>query len=338
MVFIVEDISNNLFQDLAFRNFLIKSRGINEIDFNNLNKYFLYTGRGPSTSSFHLGHLIGLKLTLSLYQKYFSSNKIFFMLSDDEKIFRDNIDDKIMKKNIETTILMLNKIGFNISNTFIKKNSIGLNEKEYSILIKLMNTLSFHQLKNIYGDKNNIGDYFYFFIQMIPCFLYPSKTCIVVAGEDQDTYFRVARDLARKCKFKPPIILYHKTVFGLDGTEKMSSSIPSTIPIFIDDTPKQIMKKINSIKYVGVGTKEELILYGSDLTKDIPYQIIELFDNKINTEIISKGYTLGHNLKVLNKLFTEDEIIKINENNYKILTKGIRRYLKDLIISILNFS
>lgn len=336
--FIVEDIPDNCLTNITFRNFLNKSRGFKKLDFNNLNKYYLYTGRGPSTSSFHLGHLIGLKITLSLYKQYFNNKKIFFMLSDDEKIFRDNIKQLEMNKNVKNTVSILNQIGFNNTNTNIKINSTGLNETEYNILIKLMNSITFNQLQNIYGEKNNIGDYFYYFVQMIPCFIYPSKTCVVIAGKDQDTYFRIARDLSRKCKFNPPIILYHDTVMGLDGTNKMSSSLPSTIPIYINDTVKQITKKINSIKFVGAGTLEELLKNGANLYKDVPYKMIKLFDTTENINIIKNGYTKGDTFENLTKLFNENELISCNKNKlFKILTKGVRRYLKDLIVKILVF-
>ena len=74
----LEEIPSNLLK-------LLKSyRGYDDID--NLidpNKYYLYTGRGTSNNSFHIGHLLGLKLILGL-QKVFT-DKIYFMISDDEK-------------------------------------------------------------------------------------------------------------------------------------------------------------------------------------------------------------------------------------------------------------
>ena len=97
---------------------LLKShRGFDTVD--NLfdsNKYYLYTGRGTSCASFHIGHLLGLRLILELQKAL--SNKIYFMISDDEKMFRDNINQSTMQENVSNTIKQLNELVRAIGSTF----------------------------------------------------------------------------------------------------------------------------------------------------------------------------------------------------------------------------
>ncbi len=37
-------------------------RGFDSFDNTNLSQYYLYTGRGPSRDTLHIGHLLGLEL------------------------------------------------------------------------------------------------------------------------------------------------------------------------------------------------------------------------------------------------------------------------------------
>lgn len=313
-------------------------RGLKDFNNNNLNNYYLYTGRGPSNNSFHIGHLLGLELILE-FQKYLQ-NKIFFMISDDEKMMRDKITENEMKNNIENTIKQLNKIGFNENNTEIQINSDGLQQKQYKLLIKLINMVTLNKLEHIFGKKNNVGEYFYVFIQLLPCFIDINKQCIIIAGKDQDPFFRLAREIALKINYKPPIIIYTKNVPSLDGGDKMSTSIISSIPIFLSDNEEQIKNKIFMIKKVGAGSLDELFNNGCNLDIDIPYKLIELFDkNEFNVDLIKKYYQKAQNnyekdIEVIKSLVS-NKGYKIKDNFLVITTFGVRTYLTKVIIDII---
>lgn len=173
-------------------NLLEYHRGLEEFNPDKKENYYLYTGRGPSNASFHIGHIPSLQIILE-FQK-FLQNKIYFMISDDEKIFRDNISIEEMQKNVDFTINQLYKIGFNKSNTNIQINSNNIDSDKYKIIIKIMNMCNINELENIFGKKSHIGEYFYVFYQLMPCFLYKAQ-CI-----DQDPFFRLAKNIAHKLK------------------------------------------------------------------------------------------------------------------------------------------
>lgn len=318
---------------------LLKShRGFDDVE--NLfdsDKYYLYTGRGTSCASFHIGHLLGLRLILGLQQAL--KNKIFFMISDDEKMFRDNIDPSTMKENVLNTIIQLNKLGFNESNTDIHINSDGINKHYYSIMIKLMTILNVDLLNHIFGVKSNIGELFYVAYQLMPCFIDKKKQCIIVAGEDQDPFFRLARDIAHKLECRPPIIIYTINFPGLDGSNKMSTSVPETIPIFISDSEEIIKNKVSKIKKVGAGTLDELFDKGSDLSIDVPFKLIEFLESNLDVlYLIQTAYTDGLFESDIDKINQLKQIKGIQEKSIMtknkktmITTSGIRSYLIFLI-------
>lgn len=314
-------------------------RGFDSFDNTNLSQYYLYTGRGPSQDTLHIGHLLGLELIKAISSEF--DSKIFFMIADDEKILRDSIDKKKMETNVTNTIEQLNKIGFNNSNTRFHINSKDISSEEYQIMIKLMGLVTVEQLSKIFGKKDNIGEYFYVFYQLVPCFLSPDSQCVVICGIDQDPFFRLARDLARRLGYKPPIILYTKSVPGLDSSEKMSTSIPSSCPIFLSDNPETIKNKIFSVKKVGAGTLDELFEKGADLESDTLIELARLFEqNKELLNLIEKGYSIGFdNLKdekdlELIKLIIYSKGIVTRGNKTMITTFGIRCYLTNLIIQV----
>jgi tryptophanyl-tRNA synthetase len=273
------------------------------------------------------------------------------MIADDEKILRDSIDTKQMELNVSNTIKQLNKIGFNNSNTKFHINSKDISPNEYQLMLKLMSLVTLDQLSNIFGKKNNIGEYFYVFYQLIPCFLSPESQCIVVCGIDQDPFFRLARFLAKKIGYKPPIILYTKNVPGLDSSEKMSTSNPSSCPIFLSDSNEIIKNKIFKIKKVGADTLDELFERGAKLESDTLIQLARLFEhNRFILKLMERGYSVGfynNNNNDNNQTNSSDqehlELIKLmisskgfvtRNNKTMITTFGIREYLTNLIIEI----
>lgn len=330
----LEWINSNLVNTIEFE------RGFDSFNPNNLSQYYLYTGRGPSQNTLHIGHLLGLELILALSKQF--ESKIFFMLADDEKILRDSIDLKKMESNVTNTIEQLNKIGFVNSNTKFHINSKDIGPDEYQMMIKLMSIVTLDQLTNIFGKKNNIGEYFYVFYQLIPCFLSPDSQCLVICGIDQDPFFRLARFLAKKIGYKPPIILYTKSVQGLDGSEKMSTSNISSCPIFLSDSPNTIKNKIFGIKKVGAGSLDELFEKGANLEYDSLIQLARLFEtNKDLLDLVEQGYSGGFDLLTSDtnkietiKQFIPEKGIMTRNNKMMITTFGVRCYLTNLIVQI----
>jgi tryptophanyl-tRNA synthetase len=310
-------------------------RGLSEFDLTKPNDYRVYTGRGPSQGSFHIGHLPGIQLAKEM--QGFLGTKMFFMISDDEKMFRDNIDAITMEENVRNTVEQMAKLGIHDTNAEIYINSNGISQEHYAILIRLMSMTSVHVLNNIFGEKSNVGEYFYPLYQILPCFL--GKQVIVIAGKDQDPFFRLARDLAKRMGVKPPILLYTKSVPGLDGSDKMSTSVPSSLPIFLTDSAKIIQEKIRKVKKVGAGSLDELFATGANLESDTLYALLRLFEPSTDTiDLITKAYTTGLNdtdamLPCLADL-CGPKGISTRDGKSMITTGGVRVYVARLLTRV----
>lgn len=339
MNFGISSITSELeskYSHLLSAGFITHHRGLETLQIDE--PFYVYSGRGPSSASFHLGHLPGL---LTIRSILVHSQSSLFMIADDEKILRDNIDINEMRSNVVSTIKQLDKFGINENVCDILINSAGINKEHYEILLQLMNHVTLNQLINTFGEKQNIGEYFYALRQLVPCFIKRSERCVVIAGLDQDPFFRLARDLARKLEHPLPIILYTTSVPGIDGSDKMSTNNLSSIKI--DETSKSLHKKVFAIKKVGAGTLDELFEKGAELSIDIPYQLLHIFHDK-NLDIIRKLYTTGineadledHETKFLHTLESKDTITRNNKT--MITSYGIRNYLYRFLCSMLKFS
>lgn len=126
--------------------------------------------------------------------------------------------------------------------------------------------------------------------------------CLIVAGIDQDPYFRTLRDIATKINEHKPIMIYSRFLGSLQGKDKKMSSSIDNSSIFLSDTPKQVTKKINSAFSGGQETLELHRQLGGNPDIDVAMQYIEFFSNDIATVIeikdkFKKGELLSGELK-----------------------------------------
>ncbi|KAL7651915.1 tryptophan--tRNA ligase, variant 2 [Aspergillus niger] len=223
--------------------------------------FFLYTGRGPSTGSLHLGHTIPLQFTKWLQDVF--DVPLVFMLTDDEKaLFKDSITfEDAMHFAMENAKDII-ALGFDLKKTFIYSdlkyvsNHFLMNAWEFGKLV------TFNQVRGAFGfnESTNIGRIFFPSLQCVAAFAtsYPeiwkdepstertqeiaNIQCLIPMGIDQDPYFRLLRDNAHRMRFPSPkpALIHSKFLTALQGAGgKMSSSDPNSA-IFMTDTPKQI--------------------------------------------------------------------------------------------------
>lgn len=121
----------------------------------------------------------------------------------------------------------------------------------------------------------------------------------------------------------------------------MSTSNPTSNPIFLSDTPEMIKNKIICIKKVGAGSFDVLFESGANLDSDTLIELARLFEkNNDLLNIIEKGYSLGFdntksedlaNIEYIKNIIPEKGI-KSRDTKTMITTFGIRCYLINLII------
>ncbi|QPC68690.1 hypothetical protein HYE67_010921 [Fusarium culmorum] len=272
--------------------------------------FFLYTGRGPSTGSLHLGHTIPLEFTKWLQDVF--DVPLVFMLTDDEKaLFKDNLTfEETLKYAMENARDII-ALGFDQKKTFLYSDlqylsgHFLMNAWEFSKLV------TFNQVRGAFGfnESSNIGKIFFPSVQCVAAFAtsYPeiwsdepatTRTkalgkiqCLIPMGIDQDPYFRLVRDNAHRMKnpSPKPALIHSKFLTALQGAgSKMSSSNPNSA-IFMTDTAKQIKNKINKFAFSGGReTLEEHREKGGNPDVDVAYIYLTYFED--DDEKLQKVY------------------------------------------------
>lgn len=264
------------------------------------NPFYIYTGRGPSSKSMHLGHLLPFIVTKQLQDLF--DVKVVIQITDDEKYFTRDQTEEETELFANENIKDIKSIGFNEEKTFIFKNTEYIGTL-YRNICRLDRILNINQMKHIFGiiDNDNIGKISFPTKQMAPCFsssfpdfLDCKMPCLIPCAIDQDVYFRIVRDKASILKEFEPSIVYMKYAPSLQGSSvKMSSSIPTTA-IFLSDDKKTIEKKIKGCFSGGRDSMEEHRKYGANLDIDVAYKYLELFlEDDEELKLIREEYGTG---------------------------------------------
>ncbi|EZG68176.1 tryptophanyl-tRNA synthetase [Gregarina niphandrodes] len=307
--------------------------------------FYLYTGRGPSSDSLHVGHLVPFMM-IKWLQEVFDC-PLVIQLTDDEKfLFKEGLSlEDCQEYGFENAKDIL-AVGFNAEKTFIFRD-VDYIQDLYPTTLKIQKKTTFNQVKGIFGfnESTNIGSIMYPAIQCAPCFPSafprflgdPSITskcmrCLVPYAIDQDPYFRMTRDVAPRLGWEKNSSLISKFIPALHGSEsKMSASGPNSA-VFLTDTPKQIKTKINKYAFSGgKDTAEEQRKYGANLEVDVSYQYLKVFlDDDIELEDIGRKYSSGELLtgEIKAKLIQvlQDLVAKHQQARSKITNDVVRHY------------
>lgn len=290
---------------------------------------FIYTGRGPSSESLHLGHMIPFLFTKWL-QDVFGA-VVIIQMSDDEKFsFKSKTEGKDLDEYNRLTYENAKDIiacGFNLDKTYIFSNLRTVGGALYETITRI-DAISGNQIHGIYGiDLNNsVGQIAWPSKQCAPAFSYsfpdifhpdgpyapPTPDgyrkyigepimCLVPMAIDQDPYFRMARDFAAKMEkegYLKPATIHSKFLIPLTGSNgKMSSTGDgvSNSTIYMSDNPEDVRRKIK--RFAFSGGRESLELHrtlGADLTVDVAYQYLCYFmDNDEELAEIAHFYGSG---------------------------------------------
>jgi len=251
---------------------------------------YLYTGRGPSSESLHMGHLVPFLFTKYLQDVF--KCVLVVQMTDDEKFLWKNLEleecHRLAFENAKDIIAC----GFDISRTFIFSD-LDYVGSMYPNIVKIQKAVTYNQAKGIFGFEDkpdepvNIGKHAFPAVQAAPSF--PSSfphifgksadvPCLIPCAIDQDPYFRMTRDVAPRLGFLKPALIHSKFFPALQGsTSKMSASDEASA-IFCTDSPKEISSKVKKYAFSGGRqTVEEHREKGGDLATDIPYQWLRFF-------------------------------------------------------------
>jgi tryptophanyl-tRNA synthetase len=279
---------------------------------------YLYTGRGPSSSSMHLGHLIPFLFTKWL-QDTFDAPLVIQMTDDEKFIFKgvyeedvgDNLDyfAQLTIENAKDIIAC----GFDVKKTFLFSD-LDYVGTMYPNIVRIWKAVTTNAVTHIFGfdGSANIGKIAFPAVQAAPSFASSFPTvlqankqsdylCLIPCAIDQDPYFRMTRDISHKMMHKghklggKPALIHSKFFPPLQGAMGKMSSSDTNSAIFLTDTPQEIERKIKNHAFSGgQDTKEKQQALGADLEVDVSYQWLRFFlEDDEELEAIGKSYGSG---------------------------------------------
>ncbi|CAB4286657.1 unnamed protein product [Prunus armeniaca] len=270
-------------------------------------KFYLYTGRGPSSEALHLGHLIPFMFTKYLQEAF--KVPLVIQLTDDEKCMWKDLtveeSQRLARENAKDIIAC----GFDVTRTFIFSDFDYVGGAFYKNMVKVGKCVTYNKAVGIFGftGEDHIGKISFPPVQAVPSF--PSSfphlfggqdnlRCLIPCAIDQDPYFRMTRDVAPRIGYQKPALIESSFFPAMQGeTGKMSASDPNSA-IYVTDSAKEIKNKINRYAFSGgqdsIEKHREL---GANLEVDIPFKYLSFFlDDDDKLEEIRKEYGAGRML------------------------------------------
>ncbi|XP_075146846.1 tryptophan--tRNA ligase, cytoplasmic-like [Haematobia irritans] len=289
--------------------------------------FYLYTGRGPSSESLHLGHLVPFIMTKYLQDAF--DVPLVIQMSDDEKtVWKDlKVEDAInlSHENAKHIIAM----GFDQKKTFIFNNLtfMGQCPAFYQNIVRMQKCVTFNEIKDIFGmcESYAVGKIAFPIIQAAPAlsstfpFIFGNQKvhCLVPSAIDQDPCFRMCRDVAPILGFPKSALIHSIFLPSLQGAKSKMSSTVENSAVFLTDTPKTIADKINKYAFSGGrNTMEEHKKFGGIPDIDVSYQLLKFFmEDDDELEKIRVSYMKGEMLTAEIKKLAIDVITPIAEKH-----------------------
>ena len=279
--------------------------------------FMLYTGRGPSSGSMHLGHTVPFLFTKELQEIF--DVPLIIMLTDDEKyLYTRNKNNGVQKKGQTAEDFLdfahenakdIIALGFDPKKTFIYTDYEFNGGHFYRNASEFESLLTFNQAEGAFGftGSTNVGLIAYGAKQCVAAFpssypelfgykdyRYPeldpagkrrhkdlSKIMTLIpCAIDQEPYFRMLRDRCERMTDPHPktALILSKFLTAMQGPGGKMSASDANSAIFMSDTPNQIKKKINSHAFSGGReTMEEQRKYGGNPDVDVAYTYLSYF-------------------------------------------------------------
>ena len=248
------------------------------------NKFFLYTGLGPS-GPIHIGHILVWYFTKWLQDTF--DVELYFQFTDDEKFLYKDLSYEEVQKWLEENMLDVIAVGFDPKKThfIIDTKHAGI---MYPEAIKVAKKITFSMIKSSFGfnESNNVGSIFYTSMQAVPAFL-PSVLkkkkipCLIPHAVDQDPHFRLTRDILPKLGYYKPASIQCSFLPPLTGSVGKMSSSEASKGILMTDSPLEVKNKITKYAFSGGrSTIEEHKKLGGNPDVDVSYQYLRyLFED-----------------------------------------------------------
>lgn len=235
----------------------------------------------------HVGHLIPFIFCQWLQDVF--DVPLVIQLTDDEKfLFKEYTLEECHEFALSNARDIV-ACGFKQDKTFLFSNLDYVGGPFYHNIVRISKCINTNQSKSTFGfdDSSVIGKLHFVSIQAAPSFsnsfphIFGNRSdvpCLIPCAIDQDPYFRLTRDVAKKLKYPKPALIHSQFFPSLLGPGSKMSASNDASSIFLTDTAAQIKKKINKHAFSGGGdTKELHELHGGNPDVDVAYQYMSFF-------------------------------------------------------------
>lgn len=305
--------------------------------------FYLYTGRGPSSGSLHLGHLIPFFFTKALQDAF--DVPLIIQITDDEKFLWKDLTLEQSKKISIENIKDIIAVGFDPDKTFIFMDTEYMRPAFYENVLKIWKVVTNNQSRAIFGftGEDSMGKSAFPAIEAAPCFsnsfpeIFNGRKdipCLIPCAIDQDPYFRMSRDAAPRLKYQKPALIYSSFLPALQGAQTKMAASDENSCIYMDDTPKKIKDKINKYAFSGGrDTIEEHRKYGGNCDVDTSFQFLRYFlDDDDRLEQIREDYSSGKmltgELKKITIELIQNIVAQLQERRKGITDEDVQKFMK----------
>ncbi|GBG83838.1 hypothetical protein CBR_g37637 [Chara braunii] len=238
-------------------------------------KFYLYTGRGPSSEALHLGHLVPFYFCKYLQDAF--KVPLVIQMTDDEKCIWRNLSVEESRRLARENVKDIIACGFDMSRTFIFCDFDYVGGEFYRNMVRIGKCITINQARGIFGfiGEDYVAKMAFPPVQAAPSFptsfphLFGNRKdirCLIPSAIDQDPYFRMTRDVAPRIGLQKPATIYSRFFPALQGESGKMNASDQRSAIFVTDTPKEIKTKINKYAFSGGGaTIEEHRKFGANL-------------------------------------------------------------------------
>lgn len=308
---------------------------------------FLYTGRGPSSESMHMGHMVPFEFTKYLQDAF--GCILVVQMSDDEKFYfkgGNKVDHfvRLGRENAKDIIA----VGFDPDRTYVFSNfnEIGrgnpglwrnvVEMNEYTGVNVVRSAFGLNSQKVIRDEESgeykvsatpcSVGQMAWPVFQSVPIFSNSfdfifkgaEASCLVSMAVDQAPYFRLADDFCEHRKSQKCGQIHSEFLVGLGGIDSKMSTTEGVQPIFLTDTPEEVKGKIQRCFSGGKDTKKQHLEQGANLLVDVPYQWLLVFlESDEELERIARDYGPPLN------------------GNVRMMTSDVKKIMFDVVMSYL---
>ncbi|KKA31042.1 hypothetical protein TD95_002961 [Thielaviopsis punctulata] len=305
--------------------------------------FFLYTGRGPSSDSMHVGHVQVFQFVKWLQDVL--DVPLIIMMTD---VFSEKRTvEEVMgytRKNVRDII----SVGFDVEKTFIFSDYDFMGGAFYRNITRFAKLVSLNTACKVFGfdESSNIGKVHFGSIQGATAFAssFPhvfgedesksnSIPCLIPCAIDQDPYFRVTRDVAARLHYAKPALIHMRFLDALQGPGSKMSASDDTSAIFLTDSAKQIKNKINKYAFSGGQVSvEEHREKGGNADIDVSYQYLLFFledDDELKRikEEYESGRMLTGELKAICIKFLQDYVQAFQERRAQVTEDVVSAYM-----------